>query len=126
MLTYGAWDEPMMALELWFSIQIQITCRYVPLLACVPHGWLADPIADGGPGEATAPGLEHPAATSSPQAPSTPAANRMLTAITFRALPPRPAMSALNPAPRRRVSHMPDVAELIKTSPLPQDNFNSS
>jgi hypothetical protein len=25
-LKYGAWDEPMIALELWFSIQIQITC----------------------------------------------------------------------------------------------------
>src|SRR6516162_9754746 len=113
MLTYGAWDEPMMALELWFSIQIQITCRYVPLLACIPHGWLANAAADGVPGEATAAGLEHPAATSSPQAPSTPAANRILTAIMFRALPVRSRLCQHStPAPRRRVSHMPDVAEL--------------
>ena len=97
MLTYGAWDEPMMALELWFSIQIQITCRYVPLLACVPHGWLANAVADGVPGEATAAGLEHPAATSSPQAPSTPAANRVLTATTFRALPPEAGYVSTQP-----------------------------
>ena len=25
-LKYGAWDEPMITLELWFSNQIQITC----------------------------------------------------------------------------------------------------
>jgi hypothetical protein len=31
----------MITLELWFSNQIQITCLWVPGLACVPHGWLA-------------------------------------------------------------------------------------